>query len=663
MARREDLEFKVRALVEGVREVEELEREINDLHQEARQEVPDTTGRFRRGLRQAGDAAGRAGRQIFNLRNAMVAAASVTAAGAIIQRSVAATAALDEQADTAGVNVERFQELTKAFSDMAGVAEDVTSGALRRFNRRIGLARQGTGAAANTVERLNIDLEQGTGPALDEAIEKLAAMDDGADRAAAASQLFGEDAGPRLAAALSQGQDALDETIAKLQEQGRIMSGEAVDGARDLNDRLNEISDTISTRFNEAIARNAEEIETLGEAIANAGSAAVNFGGDLVNFVEWLGEEAAAAIHGVSEGDLVRLDARLGEVQETLSRLREAPTQFRNDARIQALEIEEERLRGLIELERERRAQAAADDVIAPDRRFNQAELQAQLDFLSRSPGDGRSDDTRDRDLSGIGEIQFDDSTALEITRELEENLRSLEDQSEDTSDAIDHIGEIQFDDSTALEITRELEQNLADLEEQSEETAAQLSEFAKSAQRNMQTALADEIFDGFEDGLEGMEEAFERTMRRIAAEAASAQIMESLFGEGGSGIAQVFGGGSGGDGGFIGTAANFIAGLFHSGGVVGEGGQSRAVSPLAFAGAPRMHSGGIAGMRRDEMPAILKRGEEVLPADSPRHRDNAGGGDMTVIQNIQTPDAQSFRRSRSAVRRDMQLGLRGSNR
>jgi len=45
----------------------------------------------------------------------------------------------------------------------------------------------------------------------------------------------------------------------------------------------------------------------------------------------------------------------------------------------------------------------------------------------------------------------------------------------------------------------------------------------------------------------------------------------------------------------------------------VGAAGPTRAVPAMAFAGAPRMHSGGWAGLRPDEVPAILQRGERVL--------------------------------------------------
>ena len=70
-----------------------------------------------------------------------------------------------------------------------------------------------------------------------------------------------------------------------------------------------------------------------------------------------------------------------------------------------------------------------------------------------------------------------------------------------------------------------------------------------------------------------------------------------------------------------LGPLANWLSeglgGIFapvkHAGGMVGAPGPGRMVPALAFAGAPRMHSGGWAGLRPDEVPAILQRGERVL--------------------------------------------------
>jgi len=49
-----------------------------------------------------------------------------------------------------------------------------------------------------------------------------------------------------------------------------------------------------------------------------------------------------------------------------------------------------------------------------------------------------------------------------------------------------------------------------------------------------------------------------------------------------------------------------------HEGGTVGEAGMSRQVHPAVFAGAQRYHSGGWPGLRSDEVPAVLQRGERV---------------------------------------------------
>lgn len=75
-----------------------------------------------------------------------------------------------------------------------------------------------------------------------------------------------------------------------------------------------------------------------------------------------------------------------------------------------------------------------------------------------------------------------------------------------------------------------------------------------------------------------------------------------------------LFGGGMFGRGGLLGGF--IIPGILHEGGVAGSDGygHGRAVSPSVFANAPRYHNGGVAGLRPDEVPAILQRGERVIP-------------------------------------------------
>jgi hypothetical protein len=73
---------------------------------------------------------------------------------------------------------------------------------------------------------------------------------------------------------------------------------------------------------------------------------------------------------------------------------------------------------------------------------------------------------------------------------------------------------------------------------------------------------------------------------------------------------------------------------IAHSGGIAGQLTGSKQVNPQAFAAARRYHSGGLAGLASNEVPAILQRGEEVLTTDDPRHRFNQGGS-LKATANI----------------------------
>lgn len=99
--------------------------------------------------------------------------------------------------------------------------------------------------------------------------------------------------------------------------------------------------------------------------------------------------------------------------------------------------------------------------------------------------------------------------------------------------------------------------------------------------------------------------------------------------------------GGGGGIGGFIATA---IGALFHSGGIAGRSGPSRRISPGWFQNAVRYHTGGIAGLKPNEVPAILEKGEEILTENDPRHIMNGGGAAAAPnIKVVNAIDAGSF--------------------
>ncbi|MFP1646515.1 phage tail tape measure C-terminal domain-containing protein [Pontitalea aquivivens] len=94
----------------------------------------------------------------------------------------------------------------------------------------------------------------------------------------------------------------------------------------------------------------------------------------------------------------------------------------------------------------------------------------------------------------------------------------------------------------------------------------------------------------------------FKGLVRSILADLAVLAFRRAVLGPLATALAGVFGGG--------GTIA---AAVSHAGGMVGISGHTRSVPAAVFAGAPRMHTGGWAGLRPDEVPTILQRGERVL--------------------------------------------------
>lgn len=96
------------------------------------------------------------------------------------------------------------------------------------------------------------------------------------------------------------------------------------------------------------------------------------------------------------------------------------------------------------------------------------------------------------------------------------------------------------------------------------DEWSSELSQFAKRAAENMQDAFADFLFDPFEEGTDGMLKSFSETLRRMAAEAASKNLLEGLFGfEDSKGGSQP---------GILSGIGDFFAGMFAGGGVIPAG-------------------------------------------------------------------------------------------
>lgn len=161
-------------------------------------------------------------------------------------------------------------------------------------------------------------------------------------------------------------------------------------------------------------------------------------------------------------------------------------------------------------------------------------------------------------------------------------------------------------------------------------DAAAEASERLKQKQEELQ-AIQDEIAGAFQDSLKGLitdlvhgkdaTEALYNAVSKLAdrlLDIALDMIFKNMF----NNLAGSLLGGGGG----------ILGGLFHGGGTVGGGVSGRNVSPLAFAGAQRYHTGGQAGLMPGEVPIIAQRGEVILPRSQVRQLTS---GNNKPVQNV----------------------------
>lgn len=106
----------------------------------------------------------------------------------------------------------------------------------------------------------------------------------------------------------------------------------------------------------------------------------------------------------------------------------------------------------------------------------------------------------------------------------------------------------------------------------------------------------------------------------------------------------------NGTSGGYGQAVSSALTAAGHTGGVVGSSNNiganpRRMVSPIVFAGAERFHEGGLPGLKQGEVAAILKKGEEVVTEDDPRHVANGGGAGPAPINlnNINVFDREEM--------------------
>lgn len=239
---------------------------------------------------------------------AVVGAAAAAAAGGLfvlVTRAANAAEEIADMADKVGVSTERLQELRFAFSQNGTSIADVDRG-LSRLNAGLGaFVQTGSGPAVQGLKAIGITSREAaaqlgnTEEAFDEIVERLAAIEDPARRAGAAAQLFGEEAGPKLAILIGRGGQEIEDLSRKAREMGVVLRDGAVREAAALSAQLRALGSVISTQMTAALIQLTPQIAAMAEAFTNS----------LPSILRWI--EATGRFFGL-------LSAPIGEQLSTL---------------------------------------------------------------------------------------------------------------------------------------------------------------------------------------------------------------------------------------------------------------------------------------------------------------------------------------------------------
>lgn len=160
------------------------------------------------------------------------------------------------------------------------------------------------------------------------------------------------------------------------------------------------------------------------------------------------------------------------------------------------------------------------------------------------------------------------------------------------------------------------------------------LGQIGKTVGESLSNSLVDSLF-AFIDGTKSAGDAFRDFAAGVLRDIAKMMMQQAIL----NALQGAFGGASGGFGGGV------MASIFHGGGTAGSGSRKRFVSPSLFALAPRYHTGGIAGLAPNEVPAILEKGERVMTEAEQKEmarNQGQGGNSATNVTVNNMIDSQS---------------------
>lgn len=217
------------------------------------------------------DALGFASKRLAPVMAALGAGAVV----AKVQRTVSALDDIGKTADKMGLTTSALQEL-RTVAESAGISQGALDSSLERFNKRLGEAQLGGGAAAKMLKRMGLEADKLASAGLDDALaqvaDKIAAIESPTERAAAAAALFGRE-GVAMVNLLREGSSGMAKMRQEARDLGIIIDESLIRGAEGAQTKLDLMGRVISAQLNTALIELAPLLVGAATAVADTARA------------------------------------------------------------------------------------------------------------------------------------------------------------------------------------------------------------------------------------------------------------------------------------------------------------------------------------------------------------------------------------------------------
>jgi len=296
---------------------------------------------FRRSLRRADRDAQSFSRRLAS-NGAMMrgwAAAFVVAgaaAGVMAKKTLEVADSIDKAARAANIGAERLQTLRFA-AEQSGISADKMDTALSKFNVTLGKVASGMETKSSTIslsfEKLGLSVAKmrdeglSTEQMLDQVLTRLAGVEDGAEQAAIAAQLFGRSAGPEMRNLLVNGVEGMAQLEQSARDAGNVIDEALITRGVEIADKWHSIMSSMARSSHQFALRAATSIDNAF-GFTDSGKMDMLRGQldematkrqDLLSDLDWEEDRATRSLVGGGEINTGLLRASIGATEEEMN--------------------------------------------------------------------------------------------------------------------------------------------------------------------------------------------------------------------------------------------------------------------------------------------------------------------------------------------------------